>query len=95
MPPPAQERDRSAGSQRLPPPSVRPHRKRTAPTARTSTAIAEIAPSPGRRTVPQQIAQSRARPDRGDSHDHRRTPQSAIAACPSASEAADTASAAA
>jgi hypothetical protein len=55
---------------------------------------AEPAPCPGSRTVPQQIAQSRASPTAGESHDQRLTPQSAIAACPIANEEAQTSSAA-
>ena len=78
-----------------PPPSTRPRRKSTAATVSSSTAIAEIVPCPGSRTVPQQTAQSSASPTAGDSQDHRRRPQSAIAACPIASEAAHTASTAA
>ena len=91
-----QERDRRAGTQRLPP-SLEPppevgDRSRP-PEAATTTA--ETAPCPGRRTVPQQTAQSKASPTAGASHDQRRTPQSAIAAWPIASEAAQTASTAA
>src|ERR1041384_4488361 len=55
----------------------------------------EVIPLPGRRTVPQQTAQSSANPTAGESHDQCRAPQSAMAACPIASEEPHTASAAA
>ena len=61
----------------------------------TRTAAAEIEPSPGNRTVPQQTTQSSARPTAGASHDQRRIPQSEIAAWPIAREATQTASTAA
>ena len=72
-----------------PPPSKRPQRYTIDPTTktRTRTRAAEMTPCPGRRTVPQHTAQSNASPTPGASHDHWRTPQRAIAACPSASEA--------
>jgi hypothetical protein len=59
------------------------------------TTSAEITPSPGSRTVPQQIAQSSASPTAGESQDHPLPPQSPIAACPTASEDAQIASTAA
>ncbi len=78
-----------------PPPSSRPRRWIAAATASTKITIAETTPCPGIRTVAQQIAQTKARPTAGESQDQRLTPQSAIAACPRASEAAQTASTAA
>ncbi len=68
------------------PPSRRPHRYATEAITKSSTTIAEIVPSPGRRTVPQQTAPSSARPTAGESQDQRRCPQSPTAAWPSASE---------
>ena len=56
---------------------------------------AETAPSPGIRTVAQHTTQSSASPTAGASQDQRRPPQSPIAACPIASEAAQIASTAA
>ena len=55
---------------------------------RARTTTAETAPSPGIRTVAQQIAQSSASPTGGESHDQPRTPQISIAACPIESEEA-------
>jgi hypothetical protein len=47
------------------------------------------------RTVPHETAQTNASPTAGASHDQRRAPQSAIAACPTAGEAAQIANTAA
>src|ERR1700759_12964 len=60
-------------------PSIGLHRYATAPTTRTKTTIAEGPPSPGKRTVPHEIATRSARPTAGESHDHLRPPQSATA----------------
>ena len=55
---------------RAPPPSSkRFQRYAIDPTANTRTKIAETTPCPGKRTVPQHTAQSRARPTAGASHD--------------------------
>ena len=53
--------------------------------------MAETTPFPGIRTVAQQSAQISARPTAGESQDHSRRPQSAIAAWPTRSEEAQTA----
>jgi len=62
------------------------------PTTNRRTAPAEITPWPDRRTVPHATAQTSASPTPGASHVQRRAPQRAIAACPIASEAAQTTS---
>jgi hypothetical protein len=74
-----------------PPSLTLPSRKASDATVATSTAIAEIVPSPGNRTVPQHNVVTKARPVAGASHDQRRHPQSASAAWPIASDAAQTA----
>ena len=57
-----------------PAPRTRPWRNSSEPKVAAVTAIDEITPSPGSRTVAQQIAERRARPTAGESHDHPVTP---------------------
>ena len=68
-------------------PSTRFHRYASEAITATSTASAEIVPSPGSRTVAQQSAASSASPIAGALHDQRRRPQIASPAWPIASEA--------
>ncbi len=91
----AHDGHRKPGSQRLPPAFDPSPQKEKRPDDQARTTIAETMPCPDRRTVAQQIAPSRPRPIAGDSHDQRRPPQSATAACPMAGEAAHTATTAA
>lgn len=63
-------------------PSTLPRRNASAPTVASSTAVAEITPWPGSRTVPQHSPATSANPMAGASHDHWRQPQRANAACP-------------
>ncbi len=83
-------RSASPASSTRPPQVGQPQR----PSAR-GRPTAETTPSPGSRTVPQQIAQSSASPTAGESHDQPRPPQSPTAAWPIASDDAQIATTAA
>jgi len=74
-----------------PTPSTRPRRNASEAIVSTTTVIAEITPSPGSRIVAQQSAVTSASPVAGASQDQRRHPHTAMAACPIASDAAQTA----